>query len=217
MVGKKVQLGNTFEFKKTANAQTAVDALCQVFRTGEETQQDKAIKLPDGKYYKDAEQLRKYASELKKAKTKDASGNYTFDSSQLATMNCSEIRKALCDFAKSFVGVLPYNENGAATLDKNVGADCSGFTQCIYKQFGVDLPRKSYTQGRNGVKVSREAARPGDLMVWGPNEGGNGHVAIYIGNNQHVHSSSPGQKVKISTGETSAPGKKFLGYYSFFD
>ena len=214
--GKKVQFGNTFEFKKITNTQTAVDALCQVFRTGEDTQQDNAIKLPDGKYYKDVEQLRKYASELKKAKTKDASGSYTFDSTQLETMDCSEIRRAICELAKGCVNNVPYKW-GASSLDKSIGTDCSGFTKALYAQFGIDLPRKSYTQGQNGVKVSREAARPGDLMVWNHKPGDDtGHVAIYIGNGMAIHAPGKGKFVTYKQGEDSG-GKQFLGYYSFFD
>lgn len=215
-IGRKVQFGNTFEFKKIANTQTAVDALCQVFRTGEDTKQDNAIKLPDGKYYKDVEQLRKYASELKKAKTKDASGSYTFDSTQLETMDCSEIRRAICELAKGCVNNVPYKW-GASSLDKSIGTDCSGFTKALYAQFGIDLPRKSYTQGQNGVKVSREAARPGDLMVWNHKPGDDtGHVAIYIGNGMAIHAPGRGKFVTYKQGEDSG-GKQFLGYYSFFD
>lgn len=212
-VGHKVVLGSTFAFQKTSNVQTAVDALCQIFREGETEQSDNALKLPDGKYYKDAEQLRKYAAELKKALKKDSSGGYTFDSSQLETMDCSEIRRALCEAAKSYVGKIPYIWGGKSL---QTGVDCSGFTSAIYKMFGVTLATKSNMQGDGGVKVSRENARPGDLMVWGNRGSEAGHVAIYLGNNMHVHASGSKTGIKISSGESSG-GKPFQGYYSFFD
>lgn len=212
-VGKKIVLGNTFAFQKTSNVQTAVDALCQIFRKGEDTQSDNALKLPDGKYYKDAAQLRKYASELKNALKKDSSGGYTFDSSQLKTMDCSEIRRTLCETAKSYVGKIPYIWGGK---NLQTGVDCSGFTSAIYRMFGVTLADKSNMQGNGGIKVSRENARPGDLMVWGERGAEEGHVAIYLGNNMHVHASGKKTGIKISSGEDSG-GKVFQGYFSFFD
>lgn len=214
-VGQSFAIGNTFAFSKTTNVQTAVDALCRVFRDGEDEQTDDAIKLPDGKYYKDAQKLREYASALKKALQKDE-GGYTFDSSQLAGMNCSEIRRKLCEVAVSYVGKIPYISGGQSL---QTGVDCSGFTMEIYKMFGVTLPRKSYVQATSGIKIQNgiEGARPGDLMIWRKPGTEEGHVAIYIGNNQHVHASCEKDGLKISTGESSSRGKVFLGYYSVFD
>ena len=131
-------------------------------------------------------------------------------------MDRSEIRRAICELAKGCVNNVPYKW-GASSLDKSIGTDCSGFTKALYAQFGIDLPRKSYTQGQNGVKVSREAARPGDLMVWNHKPGDDtGHVAIYIGNGMAIHAPGKGKFVTYKQGEDSG-GKQFLGYYSFFD
>lgn len=71
------------------------------------------------------------------------------------------------------------------------GFDCSGFTQYVYRQAGVNLPRTSGSQAGAGQRVSLSNIKSGDLL-YGP-----GHVGIYIGNGQFVHSPVPGQSVKV--------------------
>lgn len=71
------------------------------------------------------------------------------------------------------------------------GFDCSGFTQYVYRQAGVSLPRTSGSQAGAGQRVSLSDLKSGDLL-YGP-----GHVGIYIGGGQFIHSPAPGQSVKV--------------------
>ena len=64
------------------------------------------------------------------------------------------------------------------------GADCSGFVQSVYKEYGYNLPRTSYSQSQVGRSVPYSEAEPGDIIYYG------GHVAIYIGNGQIVHAAT---------------------------
>lgn len=74
--------------------------------------------------------------------------------------------------------------------------DCSGLVQYVYKHaINVQLPRTSQQQARVGTSVSLSALQPGDLLFFE----NNGHVGIYIGNNQFIDAPQPGQKVRIST------------------
>ena len=73
------------------------------------------------------------------------------------------------------------------------GFDCSGFTQYVYRQAGVNLPRTSGSQASAGQRVSVSNLKSGDLL-YGP-----GHVGIYIGNGQFVHSPVSGQSVKVQS------------------
>lgn len=97
---------------------------------------------------------------------------------------------AIATYAKKFVGN-PYRYGGTS-LTK--GADCSGFTQSVYKHFGISIPRTSSSQRSAGTKVSSlKSAKTGDLICY------YGHVAIYLGNNKIVHASSKKTGIKIST------------------
>ena len=99
---------------------------------------------------------------------------------------------AVVDYATQFVGN-PYVWGGTSLTN---GADCSGFVQSVYANFGVSLPRTSYEQQNAGTEVSYADAQPGDLICYG------GHVAIYMGNGQIVHASNSQDGIKISNDAT---------------
>lgn len=58
--------------------------------------------------------------------------------------------------------------------------DCSGFTSYVYRQMNINLNRTSRAQYTQGVAVSKDELRPGDLVFFGsPRSGaGVGHVGI---------------------------------------
>lgn len=106
----------------------------------------------------------------------------------------SDVRVELCQYAKQFIGN-PYVWGGTS-LTK--GADCSGFVLSVFKQFGVTLPHHSGSQAKEGTYVSMNDIKPGDLVFYGYGKTIN-HVAIYIGNGQVIHASSPSTGIKISS------------------
>lgn len=73
--------------------------------------------------------------------------------------------------------------------------DCSGFTQFVFRQVGVQLPRVSRDQINAGQRVSREDLQPGDLVFFGSPIH---HVGIYVGDGMMIHSPRTGDVVKIS-------------------
>ncbi|MEO5994656.1 MAG: C40 family peptidase, partial [Arthrobacter sp.] len=76
--------------------------------------------------------------------------------------------------AKKYIGV-PYVWGGT---NPATGMDCSGFTQRVFKDLGVEIPRVVSDQMRQGTPVASLAeAKPGDLLV---SFGGN-HISIYLG------------------------------------
>ncbi len=99
---------------------------------------------------------------------------------------------SVVDFATQFVGN-PYVWGGTSLTN---GADCSGFVQSVYANFGVSLPRTSYEQQNAGTEVSYADAQPGDLICYG------GHVAIYMGDGKIVHASNSRDGIKISNDAT---------------
>ena len=72
--------------------------------------------------------------------------------------------------------------------------DCSGLTQYAYSAAGVSLPHSSKSQSGMGQAVSRDQLQPGDLLFYySPTS----HVAMYIGNGQMVHASTPSKPVQV--------------------
>ncbi|MFJ8259783.1 C40 family peptidase [Peribacillus asahii] len=69
------------------------------------------------------------------------------------------------------------------------GFDCSGLVKYAYGKQGKTLPRTAAEMYKKGKKVS--ALKKGDLMFFAPNKASRPtHVAIYVGDNQFIHSSS---------------------------
>ncbi len=99
--------------------------------------------------------------------------------------------------AMQYLG-LPYRWGGSSP---STGFDCSGFTMYVFSRAGASIPRTVSTQYGAGVAVSRSELQPGDLVFFN----GLGHVGIYIGGNQFIHSPHTGDVVKISS---------ITGYYS---
>ena len=105
----------------------------------------------------------------------------------------SDVRVDLVSYACQFVGN-PYVWGGTSLTR---GADCSGFVLSVFANYGVSLPHSSVAQSNSGTKISASEAQPGDLFFYGNGSRIN-HVAIYIGNGQVVHASSPRTGIKIS-------------------
>lgn len=95
----------------------------------------------------------------------------------------------IADYACRFIGN-PYVAGGTSLTN---GADCSGFVMSVYQNFGISLPRSSYSQSTVGKAVSYSEAKPGDIIYYG------GHVGIYIGNGQIVHASTQRTGIKITS------------------
>ncbi len=92
--------------------------------------------------------------------------------------------------AKKYIGV-PYVWGGT---NPATGMDCSGFTQRVFKDLGVDIPRVVSDQMHKGTPVASLAeAKPGDLLV---SFGGN-HISIYLGNGKAIDAPVPGKTIQI--------------------
>lgn len=105
----------------------------------------------------------------------------------------SKTRIDIVEFAKQYLGEA-YVWGGTRL---GVGVDCSGFTQAIYRHFDIYIPRTSGSQGSDGVSISRDELKPGDLVFYG-GSGGINHVAMYIGNSKVIHASNRRDGIKIS-------------------
>ena len=95
--------------------------------------------------------------------------------------------QAVIDFACQFIGN-PYVWGGTSLTN---GADCSGFVQSVYANFGVSLPRTSYEMRSAGYAVGYDEALPGDLILY------EGHVGLYMGDGNIVNAMNEADGIGI--------------------
>lgn len=106
----------------------------------------------------------------------------------------------IADFAVQYVGY-PYVWGGTSLTQ---GADCSGFAQSVFAQFGIGLARVAADQAYGGTDVSMDSILPGDLLFY--SSGGSiDHVAIYIGGGSIVHAANASSGIIISSYNYSTP------------
>ncbi len=93
-------------------------------------------------------------------------------------------RNEMCLLSLRFLD-LPYTWGGRSSF----GYDCSGFTQMLYRQMGIYLPRDSKNQidWIGFKKTSFDNLKPGDLVFFARIEGKITHVAMYIGGDRIIH------------------------------
>ncbi len=135
-----------------------------------------------------AEQAALAAQAASTTTPKVPAGKASYNANDIWNSNGSEQGKKIAAYGCSFIGN-PYVLGGTSLTN---GADCSGFTQSVYAQFGIKIPRTSYEQRSCGKEVAYADAQPGDLICYA------GHVALYIGNGKIVHASSVKTGIKIS-------------------
>jgi peptidoglycan DL-endopeptidase CwlO len=94
---------------------------------------------------------------------------------------------------------VPYRWGGT---NPNLGLDCSGYTQLVYRVVGVRLPRISYQQAGVGHRVSGlSRALPGDLLFF-YRAGRVRHVSIYAGRGLMYEAPRAGLNVRLTTART---------------
>ncbi|QQZ62534.1 C40 family peptidase [Paenibacillus sonchi] len=102
---------------------------------------------------------------------------------------------ALIAYGKTFLGT-PY-EFGASP-DQTATFDCSSFVKRVFEDtLSIELPRVSYDQAKKGKEVGLDGLRPGDLLFFSARGLDIGHVAIYAGNNQLLHTYSTKLNVHV--------------------
>ncbi len=69
------------------------------------------------------------------------------------------------------------------------GADCSGFTQVVFRVFNQFLPRDAWQQAELGETIQLADVKSGDLAFFGKPEGKITHVGICLDNNRIIHCS----------------------------
>lgn len=107
--------------------------------------------------------------------------------------------------ARQYIGT-PYRFGGTGPG----GFDCSGFTQYVFSQAGINLYRTADAQYEQGRSVDSSSLRAGDLVFFSTYEVGPSHVGIYINNGRFIHSGSS-TGVIVSSLNEGYWGSRYLG------
>ncbi len=112
-----------------------------------------------------------------------------FDYKNATSEEILKFRNALVETAKMYV-TTQYKWGGKSPL----GIDCSGLTQMCYMLNGVVIYRDAkIVQGFPVKEITFENIQVGDLLYFP------GHIALYIGNNEYIHSSASNDGVYINS------------------
>src|SRR5581483_4140966 len=112
----------------------------------------------------------------------------------------------LTSTALSFRGA-PYRNGGGDPA----GFDCSGFTQFVFSQYGIALPRSVKEQFQVGRSVKPNEVAPGDLLFFSTTEPGASHVGIAVGGDEFVHAPSSKGVVRVERMSQSYWSQRFIG------
>ncbi len=113
---------------------------------------------------------------------------------------------ALTGTALSLRGI-PYRNGGTDPK----GFDCSGFTQYVFAQYGISIPREVREQFRVGTTVQADQLVAGDLLFFATTDPGASHVGISIGGDEFVHAPSSTGVVRVEHLGSSYWSPRFLG------
>ncbi len=97
-------------------------------------------------------------------------------------VNIPQSSSAIVNIARGLFGI-PYVYGGESLS----GFDCSGFTQYVYRQAGISIPRTASAQQAAAARVS--TPQPGDLVFFGYPAY---HVGIYVGNGMMIDAAHSG-------------------------
>jgi gamma-D-glutamyl-L-lysine dipeptidyl-peptidase len=94
---------------------------------------------------------------------------------------------AMLELSRRFIG-LPYTWGGTTSF----GYDCSGFTQMLYRQRGIELPRDAHQQAAWEMlkPVEKSDLEPGDLLYFGPSREKITHTGLYLGSGEFIHATA---------------------------
>jgi len=203
-----VDLSYEFKYAITKEEEEAKKAAEEAARKAEEERlrklaEEEAARKAAAEAKKKAEEEAKKAAERAEA---EEAKKLLEQQAALAT-DSAKLRQEVASYALNFVGN-PYKWGGTS-LTK--GADCSGFVQSIYKQFGYTLPRVSKDQAKSAgycdVKPDLDHLLPGDLIFYTNKKGVVDHVAMYIGDGKIVHAANKKDGIKVSSYKTRTPYK----------
>ena len=94
--------------------------------------------------------------------------------------------------------------------------DCTGLCRKCYKRIGIEISTVAHYIFAHGKSVSKSELKPGDIVGFNNHDGKPqpGHVGIYIGNDQYIHSPGKGKTVTYGTLSTN---RNYYGAKNYID
>jgi len=114
---------------------------------------------------------------------------------------------ALTSTALSLRGT-PYRSGGDTPA---AGFDCSGFTQFVFAQYGIRLPREVKDQFEMGKPVKPADVMAGDLLFFATTGRHATHVGIAVGGDEFVHAPSSTGVVRVERLSQTYWSRRYLG------
>lgn len=102
----------------------------------------------------------------------------------------------MLELSHKFLGIT-YTWGGVSSY----GFDCSGFTQMLERQRGIEMPRDADLQAAwdHMMPVERKDLEPGDLLFFGSSIAKITHTGMYLGDGEFIHDTTHGHPgVQIS-------------------
>lgn len=203
-----VDISYEFQYAITKEEEAAQKAAEEAARKAEQERLKKLAEEEAAR--KAAEEARRKAAEEEKKKAAQAEAEKAkelLEQQAALTTESARLRQEIASYALNFVGN-PYVWGGTS-LTK--GADCSGFVQSIYKQFGYTIPRVSRDQAKSAgycnVQPDVEHLLPGDLIFYTNSKGVVDHVAMYIGDGKIVHAANKRAGIVVASYNHRTPYK----------
>jgi peptidoglycan DL-endopeptidase LytE len=125
----------------------------------------------------------------------------------------SNLNSEIITIAKKYIGA--GYKFGATMAEAPRLFDCSSYTQYVFRQKGIQLPRTSREQAGLGRSIPTTSLKQGDLLFFQSpslySDGRVGHLGIYIEGGHMIHaSSSNGVHITYNVLNNSYWGKNYL-------
>ncbi|MFB7637667.1 C40 family peptidase [Peribacillus butanolivorans] len=99
-----------------------------------------------------------------------------------------QVANAIIESGKKYLGA-PYQYG--ASPNQTTTFDCSSFTQRVFSENGIKLPRTSTEQSKIGTTIPLSEAKKGDLLFFATdNNGVINHVSIYVDSSTVLHAAT---------------------------
>ncbi len=136
---------------------------------------------------------------------------YTILASLLIFMSVPEATSAksadqVINIGKKYMGI-KYRYGGTTPA----GFDCSGYTQYVFREAGVSIPRTTGSQFGTGKAVAKSNLKTGDLVFFNTSGRGVSHVGIFIQGGKFIHASTSQGVTITALNDPYYWGKRYIG------